>query len=108
MRMSELTAEKISYWLHHHFEPDKVKKELDEGDFSEEEIEFYLKEFKKQYYAKRQKTGFIFLLIGAFAGFLSCVLSISNPFPEMYETILFGMTSISLIIIFIGLYFLFE
>lgn len=109
MSLSTLEIEeKVNDWLIHHKDVDQVKKELEVTEYSEDNKNDILVAFKKAYYAKRQKTGFIFLIIGAFAGFISCVLSISNPFPDMYETILFGMTSISLIIIFIGLYFLFE
>lgn len=109
MSLSTLEIEeKVNSWLQQHKEVEQVKKELDASNYSDDNKNDILIAFKKAYYAKRQKTGFIFLIIGAFAGFISCVLSISNPWPEMYETILFGMTSISLIIIFIGLYFLFE
>lgn len=46
--------------------------------------------------------------LGAFTGFISCVLSIINPVPELYNVFLFGLTSVAVLIVFAGLYFLFE
>jgi hypothetical protein len=45
---------------------------------------------------------------GAFLGFLSCVLTLINPVPELYNLILYGLTSIAIIIIVLGLYLVFE
>ena len=53
-------------------------------------------------------TGFICLGIGAMTGFISCVLTLTNPVPELYNVILYGLTSVAVTIIFIGLYFVFE
>jgi hypothetical protein len=46
--------------------------------------------------------------LGAFLGFISCVLSLTNPIPELYNVILFGLTSVAILIIVVGMYFLFE
>jgi hypothetical protein len=58
--------------------------------------------------AIRQKRGFAFAGGGAVLGFISCVLSLTNPVPELYDVILYGLTSVAIILIFIGLYFIFE
>ncbi len=57
---------------------------------------------------RRGKTGLNCLFIGAFLGFLSCILSITNPIPDLYYHILYGLTSIAITIIFVGLYCIFE
>ncbi len=109
--MSETTTidhAKLQKWIHEHKEAEHIQEDLTKEGFDEETIELYLKEFKKQYYAGRQKIGFRFLLIGAFMGFVSCLLSITNPFPSLYEVILYGLTSLSICVIFVGLYYLFE
>ena len=67
-----------------------------------------IKEFKKQFHAKRQFKGFIYAGIGAFLGFLSCVLSLINPWPELFNLILFGLTTVAICAIMLGLYFVFE
>lgn len=62
----------------------------------------------KQDAAKRHAKGFKLTGLGAFLGFISCILSILNPIPEIYYFILYGLTSISILIAFLGLYFIFE
>jgi len=58
--------------------------------------------------ARRQAKGFICMGIGAILGFISCVMTLVNPIPALYDIILYGLTSIAIIIIFIGLYLVFE
>jgi hypothetical protein len=62
----------------------------------------------KGWYAKRQTTGFILLAIGAVLGFISCVLTLANPVPALYYWILYGLTSIAVIILMVGLYYVLE
>jgi hypothetical protein len=109
--MSQTTTidhEKLQKWIHEHKEAEQIQEDLIKEGFDEATIDLYIKEFKKQYYAGRQKIGFRFLMIGAFIGFVSCLLSIANPFPSLYEVILYGATSLSICVIFVGLYYLFE
>jgi hypothetical protein len=48
------------------------------------------------------------MALGAFLGFLSCVLTLANPIPELHNLILFGFTSVGILIIMVGMYFVFE
>jgi hypothetical protein len=48
------------------------------------------------------------MVIGAFTGFISCVLSLINPIPELYGIFLYGLTSLAIILALIGLYLLLE
>ncbi len=57
---------------------------------------------------KRLNQGIKLLAVGAVLGFLSCVLSIWNPIPAMYYIVLYGVTSIAILLIMIGLYYIFE
>jgi hypothetical protein len=57
---------------------------------------------------KRQTVAFILLAIGALLGFISCMFTIINPVPALYYWVLYGVTTVSVLIIFIGLYYLFE
>ncbi len=57
---------------------------------------------------KKQNIGFLLLGIGAFVGFLSCVLTMLDFAPELRGFMLYGLTSLALVLIFIGLYFVFE
>lgn len=71
-------------------------------------VDLLLREFKKLKNSKRQNRGFFLLAIGAFLGLLSCLLTIFNPFPELFGLILYGFTSLAIIIAFVGLYYIFE
>jgi hypothetical protein len=86
----------------------KVEQNLQALGYDEKAINDYLTEFRKIKNAKRRFVGFIFLGVGAFLGFLSCVLTLINPVPELYNWILFGLTSISILVICLGLYNIFE
>ncbi|HRI40258.1 MAG: hypothetical protein KBA16_09495 [Bacteroidia bacterium] len=58
--------------------------------------------------AKQQNLGFILAGIGAVLGFISCVLTLWNPIPSIYDLVLYGLTSIAILVIFAGLYLIFE
>lgn len=71
-------------------------------------IAHHPEELKRAKNAKKQFTGFICLGTGAFLGFISCVLTLTNPIPELFNIILYGLTSVAILIICAGLYFVFE
>ena len=98
----------IQQWVADNLDLQKVEKNLQALGYDEELINENLKEFKRAKFAKRQFSGFVYLGVGAFWGFLSCVLTLINPIPELYNWILFGLTSISILLICLGLYKLFE
>lgn len=100
--------ELVSKWIDAKLSPVDIQKQLEQQGFSEETIAMYVREYKKRRYAGRRFNGFICAAIGALLGFLSCLLSIFNPIPELFNIILFGLTSIAILIIFFGLYLLFE
>lgn len=56
----------------------------------------------------RRSNGFKVTAAGAVLGFISCVLALLNPFPELYHFILYGATSISILLVFAGLYLILE
>lgn len=98
----------VREWISSKLETAAVRQQLVEKGWNEESIAAYLAEFKKLKYGKRQFTGFICLGAGAFLGFISCVLTMVNPVPELYNFILYGLTSVAMVFIFFGLYYLFE
>ncbi|HNP47214.1 MAG TPA: hypothetical protein PKK99_01515 [Bacteroidia bacterium] len=103
-----LNREQILQWISENKNTQAIQDELQAQGHEPESIESYIREFKKIKYARRQSRGFIFLLVGAFMGFLSCVLSLTNPVPDLYYWILYGVTSISISLLCIGLYLVFE
>lgn len=107
-QMIAANDDKIRQWLENNTKPDSVRSELLSQGFDNEMAEAYVKAYMKFKNAKRQRAGFILLASGAVIGFISCVLTILNPFPSLYEIILYGLTSLSVLIIFAGLYLVFE
>ena len=98
----------IQQWMANKLSPQAVEEELIANGLDAETIAEYLQAFKRLRNNQRQFTGFICLGIGAFLGFLSCVLTLINIMPQFYNVILYGLTSLAIIIILIGLYYIFE
>ena len=98
----------IQQWIALNLDIETIREELRSHGHDDETIETHVNEFRKAKYGKRQSIGFILMGLGAFLGFISCVLSITNPIPEWYYYILYGLTSIAIAIICVGMYFVFE
>lgn len=105
---ASLDLSAIKEWVLAKLEPHAVEEKLRERGLDPESIIAHIREYKRQCNAKKQFNGFLLLGIGGFLGFFSCVLSVINPIPELYNLILYGFTSVSLILIFAGLYCVFE
>ena len=56
----------------------------------------------------RKSAGFICIAIGGFIGFLSVLLCIINPIPELFNYFLYGLTLLAIGTIFSGFYLIFE
>ncbi len=108
MSASPVNTAAIQQWINEKLDTQRVKEKLTAMGFDEETASLHLKEFKKIKYGKRQVAGFIYLAIGSVLGFISCLLTVFNPVPELYYWILFGLTSIAIVIAFLGLYYLLE
>ena len=98
----------IQQWVTSKLEPAAVEKELQARGLNEAAIATHLKAYRRLRNAKRQFNGFICMGLGAFLGFLSCILTVLNPVPELYNIILFGLTSVAILIICLGMYLVFE
>lgn len=103
-----IDASTIRKWMEAKLSPAEVENQLQQQGYSEESIAVYIKRYKKERHAGRRFNGFVCAGVGALLGFISCVLSIFNPIPELFHVILFGLTSVAILIICLGLYFLFE
>lgn len=98
----------IQQWLTEKLDSDTIRGQLQQQGLTEEEINNALQAFKKARYARRQFAGFIYLGSGALLGFISCVLTLVNPVPALYDVILYGLTSVAITLMIAGLYQLFE
>jgi hypothetical protein len=99
---------KIQQWVADNSDSQNIRAELKALRYNDERINAHLNEFKNAKYVKRHTNVFIFLAACAIPGFISCLLSLINPIPEMHNLFLYGLTSIATVIIFAGLYLLFE
>ncbi len=106
--VSTIDAATIQQWVAAKLEPAAVEKELQLKGFDEAAIATHVKEFKKARNAKRLAAGMVYMAVGAFLGFTSTMLTIINPVPELYNYILYGLTSVAILVIFWGLYLVFE
>ena len=99
---------RVRLWINHNYDKSKIESELAKLDFTEDLVAEYLKAFNKAKTEVRQFNGFIWMAVGAFLGFVSCVLSLWNPIPELFYPILFGPTPLSILMVCYGLYLVFE
>lgn len=98
----------LERWANEKLEPDTVAGLLQEKGIDAESIKAHLKAYRQLRNARKQFTGFVCMAAGTFLGFASCVLSLINPIPELYNVILFGFTSVAILIIVAGMYLVFE
>lgn len=103
-----LNSAEIQVWINNNIQEHEIEKQLQSRGLQSDEILSYIKEYKKTKFARRQTTGFILLAIGSLVGFIGFILTILNPFPNLYNFCLIGLTSIAATIICLGLYYLFE
>lgn len=90
----KIDQQMLQQWLVAHMEPQAIELELTTQGYDEGTVRAYLNAFRKAKNAKRQFIGFVVTSMGAVLGFISCVLSLVNPIPELYNVILFGLTSV--------------
>lgn len=105
---ANIDATLMHEWVAAKLDPDAVEKKLQEKGFTADEVKMYLKEFRKVRNARRLSAGMVYITIGSVVGCISTFLSIFNPIPELYYYILYGLTSVAVLILFWGLYFIFE
>lgn len=98
----------VRQWVAAKHRPEEIKNLLHALGHDESSVEQHLSAWKRMKNAARQWQGFLFLALGALLGFLSCVLSLIDPIPEMNGFFLYGCTSVAILIAFAGLYFVFE
>jgi hypothetical protein len=105
---AQIDAAQLSQWVAEKLHPDTVREQLQARGIDGETLQEHLAAFRKLRNSRKQFVGFLCCGIGAFLGFLACVLSLVNPIPELYGVFLYGFTSIAILVIFAGLYFIFE
>lgn len=100
--------EKLKQWQSQKKQAAFVEAALQAMGLDADAVNANLRAYKKLLQARRNFTGFMCMGIGAFVGFISCLLAILNPVPEWHNFFLFGLTGIAVLVVFIGLYLVFE
>jgi hypothetical protein len=98
----------IQQWMAAKRDPKNIEEELHAQGLDEDAVTAHLKEYKRLRNAKRQFNGFLCMGIGAVLGFISCLLTVTNVFPGLFTTFLYGLTVVAIVFVFAGLYFVFE
>lgn len=98
----------VKQWLDQKTDPQTITDHLSAQGFDADTVSAYLTAYKKMKRDRKQVVGFIVTAAGALLGFISCVLSIVNPIPSLYNFILFGVTSVAILLIVAGMYLVFE
>ncbi len=88
-------------WLSRGLDNKQVEAELLKIGIEERNIPDMLREFKKMRNARNTTTGLYFILAGAVLCLLSCILTLA--FSSATAVILYGLTSVGVIVVFIGL-----
>lgn len=95
-------------WDDRELEDQAILQELQQMKIDEEEAKKVLSIYKKTKTEKRQTYGFISVAVGAFLCMISCLFTLLGILPEFRSLILYGLTSLGICIIVLGLYFIFE
>lgn len=93
--------EKAKAWLEKGLDEKEIKNQLASLGIDDRYMPEMLKEIKKLRQSKSTANGLVYILIGAVMCLFSCVYTIVAG--NNSELILYGLTSLGIIIIFIGL-----
>lgn len=95
-------------WLARNLTTEAIWEEIQEKYQGGDHEEVLWTMYKKAKADRLQQRGFLITALGAILCFVSCVMTMINPFPEMVGLFLYGLTSVGLVVIFTGLYLVFE
>lgn len=88
-------------WLANGLDNKQVEAEMLKMGIEERNLPDLLREFKKMRNARNTTIGLYFILAGALLCLISCVLTLA--FSSASAFILYGLTSVGVIIVFVGL-----
>jgi hypothetical protein len=98
----------VERWSMERRVPEELRAMLVSEGYDEASIRMVLEAVGKAQRGRRQWKGFACAGGGAMLGFISCVLSLVNPVPDLYGLFLYGFTSVAMVLIVAGLYLVLE
>ncbi len=108
MQNNNLNPEHVIQFAKEFGSKSSLQQKLESQGWEEEAIQKCIIEFEKVKRSQRSNSGFMYGGIGGFVGFVSCLLSISNPIPDLHAVFLYGLTSVSILLVVYGMYLIFE
>lgn len=102
MAEAKLSVQELAtQWLANGLDNKQVEAEMLKMGIDERNVPGFLQEYKKMRNAGNTTIGLYFILAGALLCLVSCVLTLA--FSSASGFILYGLTSIGVIIVFVGL-----
>ncbi|OSZ78730.1 hypothetical protein CAP35_10925 [Chitinophagaceae bacterium IBVUCB1] len=96
-------------WLDNGMTDAQIENELLASGTDARHIGYMLIEIKKLRNARKTANGLIFILVGAVTCLLSCVLTMTSSYSNSnFSLVLYGFTTIGIIIVFVGLMKIFN
>ena len=97
----------IQSWIDNRLTIESVEQSLISNGYETDEIQDYIQQFKKIKNSNKLITGIVIMGIGAFMGFLACVIAMINPMPDIQDFFLFGLTLVAVGLMIYGMYLVF-
>lgn len=101
--------QRAKVWLDNGLNDQQIEAELVAAGTDQRHVPDMLKEIKKLRNARKTANGLIYILIGAVVCLLSCVLTMRSSYSNSnFNLILYGFTTVGIILVFIGLMKIFN
>ncbi len=109
MEKSMSIEQRAKTWLDKDMNDVQIEAELLATGADERHVATMLAEIKKLRNARKTANGLIYILIGAVTCLLSCILTMTSSYSNSsFSLILYGITTIGIIIVFVGLMKIFN
>lgn len=96
-------------WLDKGLGTEQIMLELQKRGFEERHIPEMMAQIKKLQNARKTSNGLIYILIGAVVCLLSCVLTMTSSYSNSnFGLMLYGFTTLGILIVFVGLFKIFN
>ena len=96
-------------WLDKGYNNEQIKTELQKRGFEERHLPEMLKEITRLRNARKTSAGLMLILIGGVVCLLSCVLTMTSNYSHSnFAIVLYGFTTIGILIVFGGLMKIFN
>ncbi|MBS1771830.1 MAG: hypothetical protein JST82_03145 [Bacteroidetes bacterium] len=99
----------VKEWLDKGLSNDDIAVELGKRGFDERSLPEMMAEIKRLRNARKTSSGLILILIGGVVCLLSCILTMTSSYSHTnFEIVLYGFTTLGILIVFGGLMKIFN